>query len=68
MTTQTYPSGKLMGYVYDDKGELVSQSIDGIPFITNIKTNDNGLQFYTPVIKSPLLLIPNSKLGMIHLR
>ena len=24
MTTQTYPSGKVIGYAYDDKGELVS--------------------------------------------
>ena len=46
MTTQTYPSGKVIGYAYDDKGELVSISIDGTPFIKNIKTNDNGLQSY----------------------
>jgi len=46
MTTQTYPSGKVIGYGYDDKGELVSISIDGTPFIKNIKTNDNGLQSY----------------------
>jgi len=41
MTQQTYPSGKVIGYEYDDKGELVSISIDGTPFIKNIKTNDN---------------------------
>ena len=46
MTSQTYPSGKVIGYEYDDKGELVSMSIDGVPFITNIKTNDNGLLSY----------------------
>ena len=46
MTTQTYPSGKVIGYAYDDKGELVSISIDGTPFISNIKTNENGLQSY----------------------
>jgi len=46
MTTQTYPSEKVIGYGYDDKGELVSISIDGTPFIKNIKTNDNGLQSY----------------------
>jgi RHS repeat-associated protein len=46
MTSQTYPSGKVIGYVYDDKGELLSQSIDGIPFIKDIKTNDNGLLSY----------------------
>ncbi len=46
MTSQTYPSGKVIGYEYDDKGELVSMSIDGVPFISNIKTNDNGLQSY----------------------
>ena len=46
MTTQAYPSGKVIGYGYDDKGELVSISIDGTPFIKNIKTNDNGLQSY----------------------
>ena len=46
MTTQTYPSGKVIGYGYDAKGELVSMSIDGVPFISNIKTNDNGLQSY----------------------
>ena len=46
MTTQTYPSGKVIGYACDDKGELVSISIDGTPFISNIKTNDNGLQSY----------------------
>jgi YD repeat-containing protein len=43
MTQQTYPSGKVIGYSYDDKGELMSMSIDGVPFISNIKTNDNGL-------------------------
>ena len=46
MTTQTYPSGKVIGYACDDKGELVSISIDGTPFISNIKTNENGLQSY----------------------
>ncbi len=46
MTSQTYPSGKVIGYEYDDKGELVSMSIDGVPFISNIKTNDNGLLSY----------------------
>jgi len=46
MTTETYPSGKVIGYAYDDKGKLVSISIDGTPFIKNIKTNDNGLQSY----------------------
>ena len=46
MTSQTYPSGKVIGYEYDDKGELVSISIDGVPFIKNIKTNDNGLLSY----------------------
>ena len=46
MTSQTYPSGKVIGYGYDAKGELVSMSIDGVPFISNIKTNDNGLQSY----------------------
>ena len=43
MTTQPYPSGKVIGYGYDAKGELVSMSIDGVPFIANIETNDNGL-------------------------
>jgi len=47
MTSKTYPSGKVVGYVYDDKGELMSISIDGIPFISNIKTNNNGLLSYT---------------------
>ena len=47
MTSQTYPSGKVIGYVYDDKGELVSTTIDGVPFISDIKTNDNGLLSYT---------------------
>ena len=46
MTSQTYPSGKVIGYSYDDKGELVSISIDGTPFIKNIKTNVNGLLSY----------------------
>ena len=46
MTSQTYPSGKVIGYDYDDKGELVSLKIDGVPFIKNIKTNDNGLLSY----------------------
>ena len=46
MTTETYPSGKVVGYEYDSKGELVSLSIDGTPFIKNIKTNDNGLLSY----------------------
>jgi RHS repeat-associated protein len=46
MTSQTYPSGKVIGYSYDSKGELVSMSIDGVPFISNIETNDNGLQGY----------------------
>ena len=36
----------MIGYEYDDKGELVSISIDGVPFIKNIKTNDNGLLSY----------------------
>ena len=40
MTTQTYPSGKVIGYAYDDKGKLVSISIDGTPFISNIKSDD----------------------------
>ena len=39
MTSQTYPSGKVIGYDYDDKGELVSLKIDGVSFIKNIKTN-----------------------------
>ena len=46
ITTQTYPSGKVIGYGYDSKGELVSMSIDGTPFISNIKTNDNGVKTY----------------------
>ena len=46
MTSQTYPSGKVVGYGYDDKGELVSMSIDGVPFISDIETNDNGLLSY----------------------
>jgi len=36
----------VIGYEYSDKGELVSISIDGTPFIKNIKTNDNGLLSY----------------------
>jgi len=36
----------VIGYEYDSKGELVSISIDGTPFIKNIKTNDNGLLSY----------------------
>jgi len=48
MTSKTYPSGKLIGYVYDDKGELVSLNIDSVPFISDIKTNDNGLPMATP--------------------
>jgi RHS repeat-associated protein len=47
MTSMTYSSGKVVGYVYDDKGELVSLNIDGVPFISDIKTNDNGLLSYT---------------------
>jgi len=47
MTSMSYPSGKKIGYVYDDKGELVSLNIDGVPFISDIKTNDNGLLSYT---------------------
>ena len=47
MTSKTYPSGKNVGYVYDDKGELMSLNIDGVPFISDIKTNDNGLLSYT---------------------
>jgi RHS repeat-associated protein len=46
MTSQIYPSGKVIGYGYDDKGELVSLKIDGVAFISNIKTNDNGLLSY----------------------
>jgi len=46
ITSMTYPSGKVIGYGYDDKGELMSISIDGIPFIKDIKTNDNGLLSY----------------------
>ena len=46
MTSQTYPSGKVIGYEYDAKGELVSITVDGTPFIANIKTNDNGLLSY----------------------
>ena len=42
----TYPSGKIIEYKYDDKGEIVSLSIDGIPFISNIKMNGNGLLSY----------------------
>ena len=47
MTSKTYPSGKVVGYVYDDKGELMSLNIDGVPFISDIQTNDNGLLSYT---------------------
>ncbi len=46
MTSQTYPSGRVIGYEYDDKGELVSITVDGVPFISNIETNDNGLLSY----------------------
>ena len=47
MISMTYPSGKVIGYAYDDKGELVSIAIDGVPFIKDIRTNDNGLLSYT---------------------
>ncbi len=33
--------------MYDDKGELVSLNIDGVLFIGDIKTNDNGLLSYS---------------------
>ena len=47
LISQTYPSGKVISYEYDAKGELTSISIDGNDYITNIQTNQNGLLSYT---------------------
>ena len=47
LISQTYPSGKVVTYSYNQKGELDSISIDGTPFITDIKTNQLGLIEYT---------------------
>jgi RHS repeat-associated protein len=47
LITQTYPSGKTLSYDYNAQGELNSISIDGSPYITDIKTNQNGLVSYT---------------------
>ena len=47
LLNQTYPSGKALSYNYNAQGELNSISIDGTPFITDIKTNQNGLIGYT---------------------
>jgi len=41
MTTQTYSSGKVIGYGYDDKGELVSISILNSDF-TNYNIEEQG--------------------------
>jgi len=40
MTSKTYPSGKVVGYVYDDKGELMSLNIDGVPKVNYNKVSN----------------------------
>ena len=47
LISQTYPSGKVLSYDYNTKGELTSISIDGTAFISDIQTNQNGLLSYT---------------------
>ena len=47
LLTKTYPSGKVLSYAYSHEGEMSSISIDGVPYISNIKNNQNGLLSYT---------------------
>ena len=37
-TSQTLPSGKVIAYGYNTKGELQTISIDGTAYISDIKT------------------------------
>jgi RHS repeat-associated protein len=46
LTSQTLPSGKTIEYGYNTKGELQTISIDGTAYISDIKTNQNGLVSY----------------------
>ena len=47
LSTKTYPSGKVLSYAYSQEGEMSSISIDGVPYISDIKNNQNGLLNYT---------------------
>ena len=50
---------------YGGKGELVSISIDGVPFVTNIKTNENGHMF---IDRYPFNLSDQSRKEYVNLR
>jgi len=47
LTSVTYPSGKIVSYSFNGQGDVISLSIDGTLYISDIKNNQNGLLSYT---------------------